>query len=105
MTVIVKPHEIIKTRLREWRRSLSDDPEQREALAAVYWSELERRIVEAKGPPTGSICDDSTNPPTYWCELTGGTWVQLVVLPDRRKGLFSSIREVVVINLVAHPPV
>ena len=105
MLVIVKPHEIMKPLLREWRRSLSEEPDERHVLAAAYWSELERRIVEAKGPPTGSTCDDSTNPPTYWCELTGGTWIQLVVLPDRKKGLFSSIREVIAINLVAHPPV
>ena len=105
MLVIVKPHEILKPLLRTWRRSLSKEPEERQALAALYWSELERRIVEAKGPPTGSICDDSTNPPTYWSELTGGAWVQLVVLADRKKGLFSSVREVIAINLVAHPPV
>ena len=104
VTVIDKPQEVIKPLLREWRHSLSDDSARRHELAVLYWSELERRIIEAKGPPAGSVCDDSTNPPTYWCELTGSTWVQIVVRPDRRKGLFGSIREVVVINLVAHPP-
>jgi hypothetical protein len=50
------------------------------------------------------VRDDTTSPPTYWCELTGGTWVQFVVLPDRRVTLFSFEREVVVINLAPGPP-
>ena len=103
MNVAVKPHELIKPLIREWRRSLSDDPEHRRELAEVYWRELVRRISDAQGPPTGSVLDDTTLPPPYWCELTGGTWVQLVVLPDRRVRLFQIEREVAIINLAPHP--
>jgi hypothetical protein len=105
MRIVVKPHEVIKPLIREWRRTLSDDPARRSELAEVYWEELVRRITDSEGPPIESVVDASTNPPTYWCELTGGTWVQLVVLPDERTGMFSIERKVVVINLAASPPV
>jgi hypothetical protein len=105
MQIIVKPHESIKPLIREWRRSLSGDPGRRRGLSELYWSELVRRITEAHGPPPGSVLDDTTQPATYWCELTGSTWVQMVALPDRRTGLFGIEREVVVINLAPHPRV
>jgi hypothetical protein len=105
MTIVVKPHSLIKPLIARWRHSLSDDPHQRDELSRLYWSELERRVQEAQGnPPPGSINDDSTIPPTFWCELRGGVWVQLVTRPDRRVRLFSVVREVVVINLVTHRP-
>jgi hypothetical protein len=104
MRTRVKPHEEIKPLIRKWRRTLSDDPQRRRDLAMVFWAELERRIIAAKGPPAGAVKDDSTKPPTYWCELSGGWWAQLVVLPDRRTGVFTFEREVVVINLVSRPP-
>jgi hypothetical protein len=104
MRVVVKPHEEIRPLLRDWRRALSDDPARRRGLASTFWAELERRILEAKGPPPDAVKDGSTAPPTYWCELSGGVWAQLVVLPDRRTGIFTSEREVVVINLAPRPP-
>jgi hypothetical protein len=102
--VTVKSHEIIKPLIRDWRRTLSDDPQRRHDLAMLYWSELVRRITEAQGPPTGSVLDDTTDPPTYWCELTGAMWAQFVVMPDKRIGVFNFEREVVVINLATRPP-
>lgn len=104
MRVIVKPHEEIKPLLRDWRRSLSDDPRRRAELAEAFWTELERRIIAAKGPPRDSVKDESTSPTTYWCELSGGTWVQLLLRPDRRVGLFTFEREAIVINLASRPP-
>lgn len=105
MQVVVRPHVLIRARLHAWRQSLSGDPLVRNELFLAYWSELVRRIVEAQGPPAESVVVRTTVPPTYWCELTGGTWVELSVRPDRRHGIFGPVvREVVVTGLEPHPP-
>jgi hypothetical protein len=104
MRVVVKPHEEIRPLLRAWRHALNPDRARRHELAEILWAELVERIVKAQGPPLGLVTDATTDPPTFWCELSGGTWVQLVVQPDRRTGLFRYEREVVIINLAQRPP-
>src|SRR5262245_41503914 len=104
MEVIVLPHVVIKPLIRDRRHRLSDIPERRRILAEIYWDELVQRIVKNEGPPPGSLQDNTTSPTTYWCELSGQTWVQLLVRPDKRIRLIHTVREVLVINLADHPP-
>ena len=105
MQVHVQPHDAIKPLLRRWRRNLSADRVRRQELGTLYWEELVRRIVAARGRPADVVEDVMTRPPTFWCELGGGAWVRLLVRPDRRLGFFGPVvREVLIIDLRPHPP-
>jgi hypothetical protein len=103
MRAVVKAHDVIKPILAAWRRSLSTDPLERKVMARGLWDEFVQQIVRAEGPPPGSAEDKSTNPTSYWCNWPGGGLAQIVVLPDRRVGVFAIERKVVVINLNFSP--
>jgi hypothetical protein len=103
MRVTVLPHKRIKPLLAAWRRSLGDTREQRDQLASRLWGEFVDSIVAAKGPPHGSIEDDTRTPLTYWCNFPGVGVAQLLVEPDRRVGFFRIERRVVVVNLNFSP--
>ena len=91
MIVVITPHALVLPDLRAWRRSLSADPAEANTLAALFIGELERRAAAANGVPASARTDRRTDPPTYWVELTGGTWLRLRVKPDRRVGLMRTL--------------
>jgi hypothetical protein len=103
MSVTLVPHEVVKPLIAAWRRTLSPDRDERQQLARERWKEFVRRIVEAEGPPPGSVEDVSTNPTSFWCNWPGGGLAQIVVMPDRRTGFFTVERKVVLINLNFSP--
>jgi hypothetical protein len=103
MRIIVVPHRRIQPMLDQWHRSLADTPAERDLRWRQCWGEFVEAITRAKGPPPGSIVDSNTTPPTYWCSLPGGGMAQLLVQPDRRVGLISFERRIVVVNINLSP--
>jgi hypothetical protein len=89
--------------LEAWHRSLGATEAERNRRRREFWREFVEAIVGAKGRPPGSFTDTSTSPPTYWCSLPGGGMAQLLVEPDRRVGLVSSVRRIIVIDLNLSP--
>jgi len=103
MRIVVVPHERIRPMLEAWHRSLGATEAERDQRRREFWREFVETIVRAKGPPPGSILDTSTTPATYWCNLPGGGMAQVLVQPDRRVGLISSERRIVVVDLNLSP--
>jgi len=85
-----------------YSRFIEEQIGQRE-LAEIYWNDPVRRITEAQGRLRSPYWTPPLPPPTHWCQLSGGTWVQIVVV-DRRVRLFRTVREVVIVNLPERPP-
>lgn len=94
MKITVRIHALVAGRLAAWRRSLSPN---------VYLAELKRRLAVSGGLPAGAETDDTTDPPTVWCELTGGTWVQYTVTDLRLLGWVRS-RDIEIIDLQQRLP-
>jgi hypothetical protein len=105
MKIEVVPHAEIRPLLREWRRSLAGTRDEQRHQAKELWNEFVRSIVTAKGPPPKSIPDNRTDPPTHWCDFPGLGMAHIVVEPDRRVGLLTYVRRIVVINLNFSPGV
>jgi hypothetical protein len=98
--VVVVAHRSVRPLLDQWEAGLTDDPATGRRLADAYWGALEKRIVDAGGRPADAGLDETTRPPTFWVELTGGTRVQCCLKPDEWVGPFRWRRRVVVVNLV-----
>ncbi len=79
MRVIVSFEDAVWPSLTAWRRSLSDDPDIRKALATAYIDEFKARIVRAGGRLSDAVTDRTKDPPWCWCELTGGTWLAYTI--------------------------
>lgn len=99
MQTKVVAHTVIEPILQQWWVTLGKTPEERNKEYRQRWGDFESRIKEAKGPPAGSIPNLATRPPTYFCGFDGG-FAEIVVEPDERTGWFSTMRRVVVINLL-----
>jgi hypothetical protein len=103
MKVTVRIHDAVSGLVTAWRRSLSPNPADARALAQVYLFELKRRLAAAGGFPRETETDTTTNPPTYLCELTGGTWVRYTVTNSRMFGWVRS-RDIEIIGLEERLP-
>src|SRR5215212_7981653 len=103
MRIVVVPHARIRPMLDEWHRSLGNTPAERDQRRRQFWRDLVEAITRAKGPTAGAIVDTSTMPTTYWCSLPGGGMAPLLVQPDRRVGLISFERRIVVVGLNLSP--
>lgn len=73
-------------------------------LATIYMTAFRQAVEAAGGAPAGALTDPSTDPPTYWFELTGGMWLQLVVQTTRTGPFGRFSREVVVVQAGPRPP-
>jgi hypothetical protein len=101
MRVVVRFSEVVHASVAAWRARLAADPQIRDQLAAAYLDELKQRLVKAGGIPKGALVEPWLEPPRYWYELTGGTWVGYTVVLTGR--LFGR-REVLITELVTGPP-
>jgi len=99
----VVAHEDIKPLLREWRRSFPGSREERNRQFRTHWRDFVRTIVADRGIPKTSIEDNTTDPPTIWCDFPGGGIARIVVEPDRRVRLLWYVRRVIVIDLNFSP--
>jgi hypothetical protein len=79
------------------------DPGGADRAFRKLWGVFVRTILADRGVPKTSIGDNSTDPPTFWCDFPGGGIARIVVAPDRRVGLFSYVRRVIVIDLNFSP--
>ncbi len=103
MRVTVKFHQDTQPALAAWQRSLTDTPRRRAELRDIYLTEFRNRVDLAAGPPVDAIKDERTRPLTYWVELSGGTWLQLVVVETRAGILGRVSREVIVLKVASRP--
>jgi len=103
MRVVVVVHRRVRPMLAAWRRSLGNTRAERDRRRRQLWGEFVESIVRGKGRPVGCVEDNRTTPTTYWCSFPGVGIAQLLIQPDRRVGLISTERRVVVVDLNFSP--
>ena len=102
MKIVVIAHEELKPVIYQWRQTLDGTREERRRKADALWLEFVRSIVDAGGLPEHYVEDETTVPPSYWVNFPGGL-ANIIIEPDRRQGLFSKVRRVVVTELNFSP--
>lgn len=102
MRVVIQFDEAVRPALAAWRDGLAADPPDARRLAGVYLDELKQRLTKAGGLPLGTVEDERTTPPTFWCELTGRAWVGYTVADGGT--YFRPTRVIRVLDLQPAPP-
>jgi len=67
MKVTVRFNELVRARLIMWRKGLAANQDDAYLFATTYIRELQERLASAGGLPSGAIPDNSTDPPSFWC--------------------------------------
>ena len=84
MRTVVKFHTSVFGRVARWRHSFHSEKALSVTISDTY---LQSFVTEVTNPVNGvgANCqpDGSTVPPTYWYEISNGTWLRYVVIESR----------------------
>jgi hypothetical protein len=92
----------VAAELDAWAAGLAADPVIARGLRAALLAEWIQRVEAADGLPPDRVTNAGTDPPTYWVQLDGRTWLEYAVR-DERSGTFRRTRRVIVTGLAGRP--
>lgn len=103
MKVTIRVGETVRPLLVAWGRSLRPDPLDARLFAGFYFRELQDRLAARGGMPPDAIPEAGSAPPSFWCELCGGTWVLCTIAEERRRLWWVRSRTVEITDLRTEP--